>query len=347
MPTPRLLVCLALPALALAQSPPTHISPLGAASGLGGTNNNIPFSWSPTGYQQVHSKQSFSNQTPTPFTRMRMRMASGFVNYAGKTIDVELFHGASPNDAVSASSVFASNIVTGSEVNTLVRKQVNLPTVPNNDWAITFPFDNIYVWTGTHLEWRANVYGNSNGNQIFTYPLDAWSSSGAASNLGTGCIAAGATAAASLTSGTASLGGTMTFTATSGVATVSPLLLTLGDSSTLWGAIPLPFDLTGLNAPGCRIFNNILATIPSATNSSGSASIPLAIPNLPGLGGATFLAQAVIVDGTFNGLGLITSNSRSLKIAGGPDITRIYAIGSPGGGSGTIGVNYGMAVGFN
>ncbi len=342
-----LLVSLSLPTLALAQTAPAYISPKIAATGLGNSNNNIPFSWTPTGYQQVHSKSSFNNQSPAPFTTMRMRMGNGFTNFAGKTIDVELFHASSPNDAASASSLFASNVVTGTEVNTLVRKQVNLPTVPNNDWVIAFPFDNLYVWPATHLSWRANVYGNSNGNAIFTYPLDAWWNIGSYSTIGTGCIATGGSKAATLTATIWSPGVQSTFTANSQTTVSGPALLTLGGSTTTWGSIPLPFSLTALNAPGCSVYNDIAASLAGVTNASGTAAFQLLIPNNPALEGAVFYTQGIFIDASFNGLGLITSNSTSNKIGASPNVSRIYAIGSPGGTGGTLGTHFGMAVGFN
>ena len=343
----RLLICLALPTIALAQTAPTHISPVGAASGLGNSNNNIPFSWTPCSYQQVHSKDAFSNPAPTPFTKMSMRMASGFANFAGKTIDVELFHATSPNDATTASATFASNVVTGSEVNTLVRKMVNLPTVPDNSWAIVFPFDNMYVWPGSHLSWRANVYGNSNGNAIFTYPLDAWTTGTTVTTVGTGCTAAGGSGVTTISATTPVIGTICNFTINSKVALVTPCLLTLGTSTTTWGALTLPFDLTPFGATGCKVYNDIAATIPSATSATGVATIPLPIPNNPLLVGATFYAQGAFVDASFNALGLVTTPGRGQKITTTPGVTRIYGLATPPVASGTLGLNFGMAVGFN
>ena len=78
------LAVLVVSTLVAAQTP-TYISPKGAATTLGPSNNNIPFSWTPCAYQQVHSRDSFNNLTPGAINQMSFRMASGFVNQTGFT----------------------------------------------------------------------------------------------------------------------------------------------------------------------------------------------------------------------------------------------------------------------
>jgi hypothetical protein len=343
------LSCLLVAALTPAQTP-THISPVAAASGTGNSNNAIPFSWTPTAYQQVHSANSFHNTSPTLVSRMRLRMATP--NRTGQTIDVELFMSASPNDAASASSTFANN-VTGTEVNVFTRKMVLLPTVPDNSWAVApFPFDNPFPFIATHLSWRAIVWGNSNNNQIFSYPLDAWqnASASAATPIGTGCRAANGSAAATqsvtgLGLGTTAAYGGSSFVAAGGV----PALLAIGTSATTFQGIPLPFDLTPAGAPGCSIYNNWLAVFATVTSPgpTGPATVNVPIPNDQALANTTHYSQFLFVSPAANALGVFTSTGSANRIGGPIGITRIYASGNPGATGGTVGVQYGMAIGLN
>ena len=346
----RSLLAFALLAPALvAQSAPTVISPAGAATGLGNSNNNIPFSWTPCSYQQVHSLSSFSSQVPVLFTQMRLRMASGFPNYAGKTVDLELFMAQSPNDHAAASAVFASNEVASTLINIVTRKNVSLPTVPNNDWAVApFPFDNPFFWAATHVSWRANVYGNGNGNAIFTYPLDAWSGSGSNTLVGVGCKAANGTGNATHTVSVGGLGGTLTLTGNSLIAAMDPAVVTIGLSTTTWGAFTLPLDLGIIGATGCNVYNDVAATLSGVTTATGSISLPVPIPNNPLLANTTLNTQYVFLDGAANAAGLITTNTRTSKFGPVVGATRIYAIsGTPPLLSGTLGLNFAMSVGFN
>ena len=336
---------------ALAQTP-THISPVPAAATLGNSNNNIPFSWSPTAYQQVHSQNSFSNKSPTLVTRMRLRMAQGFVNRAGATVDLELFMAASPNDAAAASSTFASN-VTGIEVNVFTRKMVLLPTLPDNSWAVApFPFDNPYPFIATHLSWRAIVYGNSNGNATFTYPLDAWATSFASVStpIGNGCRAANGTAAASHSVTGLGLGLTAQYSGNSFIAAGGvPAILAIGTSTTSFQGLPLPFDMTPAGAPGCSLYTNWLAVFVAVTNpgANGTATVNVPIPNDQALSGTVHYSQFIFVSPPANTLGVFTTNAAANTIGGPVGLTRIYAVGNTGATGGTLGVQFGMAIGLN
>lgn len=353
---PTSIALLVLAGTALAQVPPTHISPKSATSGLGNSNNNIPFSWTPTGYQQVHSLASFSSTSPVPFTKMSLRMGSGFTNRPGFQIDVELAVANSTNDSNAASAVFNLNEVPGSRVAVFTRKGLNLVAVPNNDWVVTFPFDNFFIYTGqTHLSWSAAVYGNTNGNALFTYPLDAWWKIGQSSRTGSfaGCSsAAGGTRAASHSVSTVNLrpGGVANFTGNSYVpAGGLPALMAIGGSSTNYGGLPLPYDMSGIGATGCSVTNDILLTLAGVTNANanGDVVIPLAVPANPALSGVTFYSQFYFLQSGANPLGLFTSNGQTNRVGTDPLVTRIYAIGNPSATSGTLDTGYGMAVGFN
>ncbi len=330
---------------------PTHISPVAAVSGLGNSNNNIPFSWTPTAYQQVHSASSFANSTPTLVTRMRLRMGAGFANRPSATIDVELYMASSPNDSNAATGNFANN-VTGTEVNVLTRKMVTLPNVPDNSWAVPpFPFDAPFPYLAGHVSWRAIVWGNSNGNAIFTYPLDAWWNLGASALSGAGCRSANGTNTATHTATIWSPGSTpFVFTGNSYVVAGGlPAILTIGTSATSWGGIPLPFDMTPLGAPGCFIRNSIFTTFGGVTqaNASGSAVINVPLPADPSLEGAVFHSQFLFIESGANALGVFASGGLTNTIGRDHGMTRIYAAGNPMATGGTVGRMFGMAIGLN
>lgn len=348
-----LALIVSLAAVATAQTP-THISPRFAASGFGNSNNNIPFSWTPTAYQQVHDLASFNNQAAAVINTMRLRMANGFANRAGGTIDVEIWMADSPNNAANASGVFSNNVTLGTEVNVVPRMMISLPQVPNNDWAVApFPFTASYPFTGqSDVSWRAIQWGNSNNNQLFTYPLDAWSGSGTSANNGaaSGCASATGTAAATHSSSMSGPGGTSNFTGNSYVVAGGlPAVLSIGISGSNWNGIPLPFDLAVFGAPGCFIgnsidLNQVGVTVPG---NNGAVTIPVPIPGNPFLQGGSFYTQYLFLEATANNLGIFTTNSRLNTIGRLPQVTRIYAAGNPTSLSGTLGVQYGMAIGLN
>jgi hypothetical protein len=344
---------LLISALASAQTP-THITPAAAASGLGNSNNVFPFSQASMGYQQVHSQNSFNNNAPALINQLRLRMASGFTNRTGYSIDVELFMAQSPNDAASANATFANNVVPATEVNVLTRKMVSLPTVPDNSWAVApFPFDTMFTFTGNaHISWRANVYGNSNNNMSFSYPLDAFSSAGTSTVVGTGCRSATGTAITTHTVSTTGLvtGNTANFVGNSFVAAGGlPAILALGLSNTSFGSVPLPFDLTPLGGTGCSLYNDWIVVLVGATvaGANGAATIPVPIPNDPTLVNSTHYSQYAFVEPTANPLGAFTTPGRSNRISAPINVTRIYASGMPGGAMGTLGLQFGLSIGLN
>ena len=340
----------------LAAQAPTHISPLGAVAGLGNSNNDIPFSWTPTAYQQVHDLSSFSSTQAVPITKLSLRMGDGFTNATGYTIDVELWMASSPNSAANAQSVFAANVSAGTEVNVFPRNMVNLAPVPNHDWRVTFPFTTPWVFNSqNHVSWRAIVWGNSNGNRIFTYPLDAFWDIGSARTTGSyqGCASATGTQAASLTVSSdlhLRIGLTPVFTGKSYVAAGSlPAILTIGASSTSYYGVPLPYDLGALGAPGCMITNDILVTVAGVTQSGpeGSVALPVQIPNDLKLEGGTFYTQYLFLQQGANLLGQFSSNGLTNRIAVPPRVARIFAAGNPNATAGSLTTQFGMAIGLN
>jgi len=82
--------------------------------------------------------------------------------------------------------------------------------------------------------------------------------------------------------------------------------LVIGLSDTKWPGGSLPYDTSGLGAPGCFIWNDPLAFVPTATNTSGNATLKFTVPS------ATGAARAYVhwwnFDKAANSLGVTSSN---------------------------------------
>jgi hypothetical protein len=85
----------------------------------------------------------------------------------------------------------------------------------------------------------------------------------------------------------------------------------LGDSNTQLGAIPLPFDLAAIGAPGCSLLANLVFTTSLSTAGTGSgggtATFRFPIPNDPTLRALVLYFQVFVGD-PVNQLGLTTTN---------------------------------------
>ncbi|MBL8900449.1 MAG: PepSY domain-containing protein [Planctomycetes bacterium] len=93
----------------------------------------------------------------------------------------------------------------------------------------------------------------------------------------------------------------------------SGVFLAIGGSDQFWGPLPLPFDLQPLGASNCFVNASLDILVPGASNSSGSASWPIAIPNDGTLVGGRLYTQALVLDPA-NALGIVTSNGGAVLI---------------------------------
>jgi hypothetical protein len=84
--------------------------------------------------------------------------------------------------------------------------------------------------------------------------------------------------------------------------------LAFGASNTQWGALELPYRLSLFGAPQCWINVSLDLLLPLTTDSFGQASVPLLLPNDPGLIGARFHNQALVLDQAANPFGYSFTN---------------------------------------
>lgn len=98
-----------------------------------------------------------------------------------------------------------------------------------------------------------------------------------------------------------------TLNVTIGNLPLSQAIVALGFSDTQFGAIPLPFDLTPINMPGCFLRTDILLST-AVAGSGNTASWSLPVPNVGPLNGLVFFNQAFALDPAANPTGLTVSN---------------------------------------
>lgn len=100
----------------------------------------------------------------------------------------------------------------------------------------------------------------------------------------------------------------------SGARAGSPALLLLGLSKTGFLGLALPFDLTPFGATACRLLVSMDLAPVASTTASGTAALPLPLPNDPALLGAVFHNQWLVIDPAANPLNLVVSNGGTGKV---------------------------------
>ena len=95
----------------------------------------------------------------------------------------------------------------------------------------------------------------------------------------------------------------------------SVALLFLGNSNTLYGALPLPFNLGIIGMTGCTLYcSDLGAGLSSATSATGTGVVVIPIPFSTFLIGLQLYSQWFVVDPGANGLNLVTSDALSYAI---------------------------------
>ena len=90
--------------------------------------------------------------------------------------------------------------------------------------------------------------------------------------------------------------------------------LAWGVSNEVDALSPLPFSLAPLGAPGCTLWSSMDLLLPGIADAGGNQSLPLVIPNVPGLIGKYFFNQAVVADPAANSAGMLVSNSARILV---------------------------------
>lgn len=85
-------------------------------------------------------------------------------------------------------------------------------------------------------------------------------------------------------------------------------LLVTGLSASVFGALPLPFELAPLGAPHCWALTSLDATT-LATTTTGTLTFPFTIPNSSGVLGIRLFQQAAVYAPATNAFGFVVSNA--------------------------------------
>jgi hypothetical protein len=320
------------------------------------SNNNIPYSWSPTRYQQVFDPGTFDATTPIAMKQLEFRLQSSFATkgYGGQTVELAIWAAWTPTTvtAATASSTFSSNIDSTTLKQVLKKTKVSFPKVTSYAFNIKIPFDSGSTFLYGPALKRSLViesrnYGNSNNNSLFTYPIEAWS--GASAGAGsyktngtyTGCKSKSGTVVSHYAyTSQLKVGGSGYYSYGYGYAANIPGLMTLGAKT-----LNIPMGTTG-----CTIVNDIITLFPGVgTGTSGYLKIGLPIPNDPKLANTSFLSQFYFIEAGANAWGITSTRGLIQTIGAGSGntsgtVTRIYAItATPDSATtGSLGVDYGM-----
>jgi len=353
-----LLLFLLVPALVLstplpAQTPPGVVLPNASyATNPGPRNNNIPFSWQPTRYQQLFHNQDVGSKANL-FNNLQLRPNNnyGSPSYGGHMVNLTIKLGPTTVAPSAATGTFATNNPT--PITVLDKVWVQMPrfrTFNVTDWQVTIPFARPFPWPGGTNHFCVEVVNwmNTNQNALFTYPLDA-------TNTGqtTRIYASGNPTAATGSVGM-NYGLIMRFCTILSTeawfqdygsdcpgSTNQPMIMIARDAPRLglnleialiqgppsgsailgygrnrsrWGPLALPFDLTPFGARGCSLNCELLGLVTTPISASGDANQQFTLPNVPGLLGSRLCFQWLANDAQANPLGLITSQGGEARL---------------------------------
>ncbi|MCA8957444.1 MAG: hypothetical protein KDC87_15320 [Planctomycetes bacterium] len=310
----------------------TLIAPKAAVT-VGNSNNNIPFSWYPSRYQQAFAYDAFDATRPQLLRSVALRMAPphGTGAYGGQTVILSAWMalGATDVNGMPASpgnlsTTFTANLDPATTQQVILKKAISYPKLNHYGFGLVFPFDNslAFAWPGATgkraLVAEFRVYGNSNGNNYFTYPLDLWD--GRRSSTGTYAQNSGYAGCKSVHQ---TLVLHQSHTSELRVGSQNHMLLGHGwaDGLTAAGLIGFraqpPVKLPGTS---CVIAQDVTFLVFGRSSGlNGYTKIPLPIPPDQSLGNASFYSQMAWLERGANSLGITTSLSLMQTIAPGPD----------------------------
>lgn len=274
---PTLLCCSTLALAAAVHGQSARVLPAGHYDNVFAGNNGTG-----TGYATQNGISQ--NLYIAPFAVGTIVQGVGFrrtattVDFASINIDFELTLSSTVADLTTLSATFANNPGADATV-VLPRQVVSIPVRAANssptDW-VTLP-TTPWPFGGPNFLVQCASYGSGGVNpwrmdRCFERPTV-----GEAITWGTACSSA--TVGSTSPSPAYMPGGTFDITL-SGAAPGQPAFALLGfDLAHLYGAFPLPLDLSPLGMTGCTLLVDAAATLATATNAGGGASITVPIPS--------------------------------------------------------------------
>ncbi|MCB9918840.1 MAG: S8 family serine peptidase [Planctomycetes bacterium] len=259
------------------------------------------------------------------------------------SVEIEVSMGYAPHAARYASTQFASNVKSAQVVFT--RRRLKLPNQVqgNSDpraFDVHVPFDRPfrYVASATqHLLFDATIAGEV--NRVYQY-VDAVDSTNAESS-GLAMVHS-LTANATVGSLFTQYGPVIALTTSSLVRTLAPVHWGVGTpnvsrhyslefadfpsntlvveffgfSRTSWNSVPLPFDMTLFNAPGCWLWTGLDLNVALVASAAGHGCIGLTVPSDRSIIGAELFSQVAGFDPKANALGMTFTNGVAIRVGG-------------------------------
>ena len=287
----------------------------------------------PAHYEQVFDGTELPNTEV--MNGLGLRQDDAFSGFTGASVDLEMNLGPTTFAVTGITNSFAGNFNAGTPTNVLPRQNIVLPTMPPTNpvnpatFFIQIPFTTPHVYiptAGQNLLLEVIQRGNSRGNAIFTYPLDAGSGitttrlygfpdSAVTGTLGTNYgmvmffnhIGAGNSTPRLSNTGRPIINSSFSVDLSLAAANTVAILFT-GLSNTNFHGFPLPINLTGVGAPLCNLLVSDTIVLVVGTNGAGAGTQPLAIPNDNSLSGAVFYQQYIVLDAGANAFGFSFSN---------------------------------------
>lgn len=301
--------------------------------------DNLPLASSPTRYQQWFSSSELAIAIARPVRIRSLAFIAQRVLQQGSNVDIEIKM-AHMTPGLLPVPRFDSNLM--SNVITVVPRAVHnlVANPPPGTRAVTFPFAQEFVWDGvSSVVIDLKVFGNGNNNQSYIYEcLTAVSAlsktmrlfapgnpstlqnatlsqngiglvtefdyiDGVTVSYGAGCPGTGNVTPVAGTSGGLPVPPNPAWAQTiSGGAPSVPAVWIAGGSRTMWGTVPLPVELTVLNAFACFLHTDVITMIPSNTTAAGVGILSVPIPGVT-LRGKKFYSQWFLLDlGAPNGV---------------------------------------------
>ncbi len=98
----------------------------------------------------------------------------------------------------------------------------------------------------------------------------------------------------------------------------APSILFVGNRSTKFAGLPLPFSLAFMGAPGCFLNTSIVFMNATSTTARGTAFVDMSIPNSPALEGLALYMQWAVFDKGANPAGLVTTRGLKARVGSVP-----------------------------
>jgi len=296
----------------------TLVVPMDRAAVEGNTTHQYPFSYSEVRFQQIFdgSELASTNAVLTGVEFRRDGSNASAHNARSWSYVVTAYETlVSP---ASATTTWANNRTGPGTVvlNGPISVPAGAPVFPTpQPWAVALPFSSPFTFTRTNGHFLLEIEGVDPNNLYDPWPVDAenlWRTArgdslrvSAAACMGASNeqVTLGLSSASTLV-----IGGTVTVNMTN--TTLSAFANWIGSSNRTYLALPLPFDLGVLGAPGCFLGSDI------AVQQVGGGPFAWPVPNNLALEDAILFTQAMALAPNANAGNFVTSDVFQVRVGG-------------------------------